>query len=78
VKDLRTPYGLLSYTLKREGAGVVWQVAAGLQVPPGGVVLIWPGRERPSRDTRVNGQVASWQGGELRVDELPAKVVINE
>jgi hypothetical protein len=78
VKDLRTPYGLLSYTLKREGAGVVWQVAAGLQVPPGGVVLIWPGRERPSRDTRVNGQVVSWQGGELRVDELPAKVVINE
>jgi hypothetical protein len=78
VKDLRTPYGLLSYTLKREGAGVVWQVAAGLQVPPGGVVLIWPGRERPSRDTRINGQVAGWQGGELRVDGLPAKVVINE
>jgi hypothetical protein len=78
VKDLRTPYGPLSYSLKREGAGVIWQVAAGLRVPPGGVVLIWPGRQPPSRDPRINGKAGRWQGTELRVDELPAKVVINE
>jgi hypothetical protein len=59
VKNLRTPYGPLSYSLKKEGAAVVLQVADGLRVPPGGVVF-------------------HWQGTERRVDELPAKLVINE
>ena len=46
VKKLRTPYGPLSYSLKREGARVVLQVAEGLRVPPGGLVFVWRGGER--------------------------------
>jgi hypothetical protein len=59
VKNLRTPYGPLSYSLKRTGAGVELVVAGGLRLPPGGVVL-------------------HWQGGERRVGELPARLVIAE
>jgi len=46
VKNLRTPYGPLSYSLKKTGARVELDVAAGLRVPPGGVVLHWQGAER--------------------------------
>ena len=78
VKALRTPYGPLTYSLKREGARVVLQLAAGLRVPPGGLVFAWPGKEPPPRDVTVNGTVASWRGAELPLDELPTRVVITE
>jgi hypothetical protein len=76
VKDLRTPYGPLSYSLKNDGGRVILQIAGGSRVPPGGLVLVWPGRRPPPPDTRINGKRAQWRGTELRVDELPAKVVI--
>jgi hypothetical protein len=75
VKDLRTPYGLVSYSLKNDGGRLVLQVA-GSQVPPGGVVFVWPGTQPPPRDVRVNGKPAQWHATELRVRELPARVVI--
>jgi len=59
VKELRTPYGPLSYSLKREDARVVLQVAGGLRVPPGGLVFVW-------------------RGAELRLDEVPAQLVVKE
>jgi hypothetical protein len=76
VKDLRTPYGSLSYSLKNHGGRVVLQIAGGSRVPPGGLVLSWPGRRPPSRDVSINGKPAQWRGTELRVQELPAKVII--
>jgi hypothetical protein len=75
VKDLRTPYGRVSYSLKNDGGRVVLQVA-GSHVPPGGFVFVWPGNEAPPRDVRVNGKPAQWRATELRIDELPARVVI--
>jgi hypothetical protein len=75
VKDVRTPYGLVRYSLRREGRNLVLQMADGARVPPGGFVLVWPGRRSP-RDTRVNGRAAQWHGSELRFHELPAKVVV--
>ncbi|HXJ79907.1 MAG TPA: discoidin domain-containing protein [Candidatus Methylomirabilis sp.] len=78
ISNLRTPYGPLSYTVKREGARVVLQVAAGLRPPPGGIAFVWPGKSEPPRDTRVNGNPATWQGGELHLGELPATVVARE
>jgi hypothetical protein len=77
IRDLRTPYGPLSYSLERQGARVTLEVAAG-RVPPGGVVFVWPGKGAPPRDTRVNGQPVSWRGAELRLDTLPATVVARE
>ena len=45
VRDLRTPFGRVSYSLKRERARVVLHVA-GDAAPPGGFVFAWPGAER--------------------------------
>ncbi len=76
LKNLRTPYGLLGYSLKRQGGSVVLDVPRGPRVPPGGFVLVWPGQQPPPPDTRINGRAVSWQGTELRFHELPAKVEI--
>jgi F5/8 type C domain-containing protein/alpha-L-rhamnosidase-like protein len=76
VRDLRTPYGRVSYSLKREASRVVLQVA-GDAPPRGGFVLAWPGTQPPSGDTRVNGQRVRWDGTELRFHELPATVVVD-
>ena len=77
VKDLRTPYGLLGYSLKKEGGSVILQVAGGSRVPPGGLAFVWPGKHPPPPDARVNGKAALWHGSELRFRELPAKVVVH-
>ena len=45
VRDLRTPFGRVSYTLKRDGSHMVLQVAGDAR-PPGGFVFAWPGAER--------------------------------
>jgi len=76
VQDLRTPYGLLSYSLKRQGTRVILRVVGGSRVPPGGLVLVWPGKQPPPPDPRVNGTVAHWRGSELPFHELPAEVIV--
>ena len=43
VDRLRTPYGPLSYSLRRDGRTTRLEVAAGMQIPPGGFVFAWPG-----------------------------------
>jgi hypothetical protein len=49
VKNLRTPYGRLSYSLERRGRRLVLQVGADSQAPPGGFVFAWQGVERRLR-----------------------------
>ena len=77
VKGLRTPYGVLGYSLKKEAGSLILQVAGGSRVPPGGFVLVWPGQAPPPPNARVNGRAAQWRGTELRFHELPAKVVVD-
>jgi len=77
VKGLRTPHGPLSFSLRSESGRVVLRIAGGSRVPPGGLVLAWPGRRPPPRDTRINGKPAQWRGTELAIHELPAHVVIH-
>jgi hypothetical protein len=72
---VRTPYGPLGYSLKKQGGRVVWHVSDSVRVPPGGLVLVWPGAGPPPPNTRINGRVAPWQGTELRLREVPATVV---
>ena len=76
VKDVRTPYGPVSYALRREGRKLVFHMTDSVRVPPGGLVLVWPDGAPPSRPTRVNGQTVQWQGSELRLQSLPATVVV--
>ncbi len=74
VRNLRTAYGLLSYSLRKEGGRAMLTLEAGSR-PPGHFVFVWPWKDLP-RATRVNGRAARWQGNELHIDELPARVVV--
>jgi len=76
VQNLRTPYGPLSYTLRRDGDRVALRIAAGSGMPPGGYVFVWPGDKQP-RSATINGKPARFSGAELRVGALPVSVLID-
>ena len=76
VDRLRTPYGRLSYTLRREGDRVALRLAPESGMPPGGFVFVWPGG-KPPRSASINGKPARFSGDELRVRTLPASVLID-
>ena len=76
VRNLRTPYGRLSYTLRRDGGRVTLRVAPGSGRPPGGYVFVWPGGKPPLSAT-VNGKPVAFSGAELRIGALPARVLID-
>ncbi|HEX7129077.1 MAG TPA: hypothetical protein VF217_03290, partial [Rhodanobacteraceae bacterium] len=74
LRGLRTPYGALGYSVKRDGGKVIWTIDAGAH-PPGGLFLTWPLSQAPGATT-VNGKPAQWKGGMLRVNALPAEVTV--
>jgi hypothetical protein len=76
VQNLRTPYGHLSYTLRRDGDRVTLRLAAGSGMPPGGFIFVWPGDKSP-RSASINGKPATFSGAELRVGAAPARVLID-
>jgi hypothetical protein len=45
VKGLRTEYGPLEYTVTPAGRGVRYQIAAGINMPPGGIIVRWQDKE---------------------------------
>jgi hypothetical protein len=55
VKNLRTPYRLLSNSLRSQGRRLMLKIADGLQLPPGGLVFVRPGAQ-PAGPTHLNGQ----------------------
>ncbi len=73
IEGLRTPQGQLSYALKRVDGQLQLDVPAGMTLPKGGLVLQWPYPSVPGK-TLVNGKAAKWDGNELRLNALPAKV----
>jgi hypothetical protein len=73
IEGLRTPYGALAYTLRWHDGVFELRVPAGLRLPPGGLVMPWPGEGMP-KWVRLNGKPASLKDGELRIQELPARV----
>ncbi|WP_436043246.1 discoidin domain-containing protein [Pseudoxanthomonas sp. LjRoot143] len=75
IDGLRTPNGVLGYTLRKQGDEVVLEAKAGLKLPAGGLVLPWPYKDAPG-ETRINGKPAQWRDGELRITTLPAKASI--
>jgi len=76
VRNLRTPYGRLSYTLRRDRGRVTLRLAPGSARPPGGFIFVWPG-EKPPRSATINGKPALFSGAELRIGALPASVLID-
>jgi len=75
IEGLRTPNGKLGYTLRRADRMLTLQLASGLEVPPGGVVLPWPYPGTPGK-AWINGMPTSWNHGELRIYSVPASVEI--
>ncbi len=70
VRDLPTPYGVLSYTLRREDGAVVMDLVGDLRIPIGGLVL------RPPVDGRratLGGKTAP-AGQDVVVKTLPRHV----
>ncbi|HEX3061451.1 MAG TPA: discoidin domain-containing protein [Usitatibacter sp.] len=75
IEGLRTRWGNLAYTLRREGTRTVLTLPKGNASPPGGWRLAWPLGE-PPQCGRVTG--ASWKKGasEIRIAHAPARVVV--
>jgi F5/8 type C domain len=76
LRGLRTPYGPLSYDLRRVGERIKLTVPATLTVPPGGLVLRLPPGATASK-VSVNGVSARFDNAELRIAHLPAHVVMD-
>jgi hypothetical protein len=75
IRGLRTPYGTVAYSLVRTGDRVAeLTLTASGRVPPGGFVLAGPW-SRPLYAI-VNGKPVAMPRGELRIDQLQAKVVV--
>jgi len=75
IEHLRTPYGELSYALKRNGNRIELRVNAGV-TPPGGFVFAAPVTD--AAKVSVNGAEKMSSSGEVHFDRVPARVVILE
>jgi hypothetical protein len=76
VRNLRTPYGSLSYSLHRERDGLRLRVSPGIRIPPGGLVVRPPlpaGTHLASTAATGHPAVAR---DEVLIHTLPADVLI--
>ena len=68
VKNLRTPYGPLSYSFTIKGKTRVLEIAE-MKMPAGGVAVSLP--EKPQGTQTIRAGSARWLDKELRVGKLP-------
>lgn len=76
VKDLRTPYGPLNYSLSAAGGTLSLKVEAMPRRPLGGVVFSWPWNTEPGAAT-LNGRPVAWKNKQIIIDSLPASLTIH-
>lgn len=74
VRNLRTPYGPLTYSLRVSDSEAVLHIEEMKQMPVGGIAVSWPGEEPPKKHTVQQG-IARWSGMDLRVSKLPFTAV---
>jgi hypothetical protein len=74
VTNLPTYYGNLSYSMKKEGANVIVNLGGDVKVPNGKIVLKSPLAKRV-RFVAIDGRNVR-ATKEIRVDRLPARVVV--
>jgi hypothetical protein len=75
VRDLRTRYGLLDYSLRRRGDVVLARIEDTIRVPPGGIVLRPPLPDPAPAATLDDAPIVTGPGGEVVVRKLPATVL---
>lgn len=74
VARLPTHHGVLTYSVRRDGDAVVFEIAGDLDVPAGGLVLD-PPLPAPVVSLTVNGEAQAVEGdGTVRVRAVPAVV----
>jgi hypothetical protein len=73
VKNLRTPYGPLSYSLTVAGNKRTLEISPLRKLPPGGLAVAWPEDREALGDQTIEAGSARWSGTELRVSKLPFK-----
>ncbi len=66
VREVRTPYGPLTYALRRRVGVTTLTLGAGV-TPPGGFVLPWPEGETLPARVRIDGRAAQWTGRDLLI-----------
>ncbi len=74
ISGLRTPYGSLTYSVRRENGHVVLHIDKGIS-PPGGFVFASPFES--ASNTRINGKPAEWNGSSLSIAAAPADVTFD-
>lgn len=73
LREVRTPYGALTYALRRRAGVTTLTLTPGV-TPPGGFVLQWPeGHDLPSR-IRIDGRAGEWKGRELVIPATARRV----
>jgi hypothetical protein len=75
IEHLRTPWGELSYRLRRAQGRVELEIDGELK-PPGGFVLPWLLPGKPGT-TRINNASARWRDNELQIAAAPATITID-
>lgn len=75
IENLHTPYGTLSYSLRREGDALRLRIAATGAAPPGGFMFAAP-PGYVGGDARLGGTALPWRNGELILRDLPADLVL--
>jgi hypothetical protein len=76
IRDLRTPFGLLSWSLRpaTDGSGAVLRLEG--DAPPGGIELAFPGLEAARATTEDGGELSRSASGAPLVSRLPATVLL--
>jgi hypothetical protein len=70
LRALRTPFGSLDFRMALEGERVLRvTLGGGLERPPGGVWLAWPGQGALPAATTAQGHALAWQGRLLPLPE---------
>jgi hypothetical protein len=74
LRDLHTPHGPLSYRARRAGATTTVDIAGGMRLPAGGLVIALPGSAAPAQAS-IDGQaLACLPPAGLVVHRLPARL----
>jgi len=77
IEDLRTPYGRLSYGLRRDKQRVVLRIEDGLMPPPGGLVFGWPYAGEPGVARIGERDRLAGKSREVRIRTVPLEVVVD-
>jgi hypothetical protein len=75
VRELRTPYGTLTYELHRSGSQVELRFTGQLNQPPGGIDVISP-LDLPLRSAVADGRPVPVHSAGVLLDEWPSTLVL--